>query len=178
MADESMTIALLAGAAAGLPPINVFRALAIAPSLAPGYLQYFAQLFKPLELDAQIERLVVLLTGKLSACEYIWRQNVVVAKSLGISQEKITELDKGNLDAGCFSAEERAAFKFSAEAIQVVEVTDSTYVEAEEHFSPRALTELLYVVGSYMFLARLIRTGGITLDKEPAEVPRGFFNRG
>jgi alkylhydroperoxidase family enzyme len=167
---------LLTGAAAGLPPINVFRALANAPSLAPDYMQYFGHLFKPLEMNAQIERLVVLLTGKLSGCEYIWRQNVVVAKSLQISDEKVTELQKGNLEAACFSVEEVTAFKFATETIQLVEVTDSTYVEAEKHFSSRALTEMLYVVGSHMFLARLIRTGGIPLDEQPAKVPDGFFH--
>jgi hypothetical protein len=94
LANESTMAALLAGAATGLPAINVFRALANAPSLASDYMQYLAHLFKPLELDAHIERLVVLLTGKLSGCEYIWRQNVVVAKSLGISDEKVSELEK------------------------------------------------------------------------------------
>lgn len=174
--NESTLQPLLVGAAAGLPTINVFRALANAPSLAPAYMQYFGRLFKPLQLDARIERLVVLLTGKLSDCEYIWRQNVVVAKSLGISEEKIAELDKVNLEASCFRAQEVTAFKFVTETIRLIEVSDSTYIEAEQHFSARELTELLYVVGSYMFLARLVRTGRIPLDKEPAQVPNGFFD--
>jgi alkylhydroperoxidase family enzyme len=167
---------LLTGAAAGLPSINVFRALANAPSLAPAYMEYFGRLFKPLQLDARIERLLVLLTGKLSDCEYIWRQNVVVAKSLGISEEKLAELGRLNLEAECFTSAEAVAFKVVTETVRLVEVTDSTYVTAEQHFSPRELTEMLYVVGSYMFLARLIRTGRIPLDKEPAAVPDGFFD--
>jgi alkylhydroperoxidase family enzyme len=175
LADDSTMAALLTGAAAGLPSINVFRALANAPSLAPDYMQYFAHLFKPLELDAQIERLLVLLTGRLSGCEYVWRQNVVVAKSLGISDEKIAELRKGNLDACCFSEAQKAAFKFAKETVEIIEVTEATYVEAEKHFSARALAEILYVVGSYMFLSRFVRTGGIPLDERPAEVPHGFF---
>lgn len=173
--DESRLQPLLIGAAAGLPTINVFRALANAPSLAPDYMQYFGHLFKPLELNTQIERLVVLLTGKLCGCEYIWRQNVVVARSLHISDEKIAELGRFNLDAACFSVEEAISFKFVTEAINLVEVSDATYAETEKHFSARAITEMLYVVGSYMFLARLIRTGHVPLDEQPAEVPNGFF---
>ena len=90
---------MLTGPAAKLPPINVFRALANAPTLAPDFLRYFAHLFEPLELDSRIERLIVLLTGKLSGCEYVWRQNVVVAKSLGIPDKQIVELEKGHLEA-------------------------------------------------------------------------------
>jgi hypothetical protein len=75
-----------------LPPINLFRAAANARTLYPAFIQYMYLLFKPLELDGRMERLIVLYIGKLSDCAYIWRQNVVVAKSLGITQE---EIDKG-----------------------------------------------------------------------------------
>jgi alkylhydroperoxidase family enzyme len=164
---------MLTGPAAKLPPINVFRALANAPSLAPDFLQYFAHLFEPLELDSRIERLLVLLTGKLSECEYVWRQNVVVAKSLGIPDQQLSELAKGHLEASCFNTATKAAFRFAKEALEIIEVTDTTYAEAEKNFSPRALTEILYVVGSYMLLSRLIRTGGVPLDEKPAGVPPG-----
>jgi alkylhydroperoxidase family enzyme len=162
---------LLFGAAAKLPPINVFRALANAPSLAKDFMQYFARLFEPLELDARTERLIVLLTGNLSACEYVWRQNVVVARSLGVTTEQIAELQTGHRQATCFSAAQQAALEFAQEAIEQVEVGDAVYKSAARHFSPRALTEILYVVGSYMFLSRLIRSGGVPLDERPAEVP-------
>jgi alkylhydroperoxidase family enzyme len=173
LADDPTMNSLLMGPAAKLPPINLFRALANATSLAPDYMRYFARLFEPLELDSRIERLLVLLTGKLSGCEYVWRQNVVVAKSLGISDEEIAALGEGDLQAPCFSPAQTAVFRFAEEALEVVEVTDATYAEADKYFSPRALTEVLFVVGSYMFLSRLVRTGGVPLDEKPAEVPPG-----
>ncbi len=176
LADDGTMGVLLTGAASGLPPINVFRALANAPSLAPDYMQYFARLFKPLELDAKIERLLVLLIGRMSECEYIWRQDVVVARSLGVSEAKIAELDQGNLTAPCFSLAERSAFALVKQVVEVGEASDESLSEAKKYFSPRALTEILYVVGSYMFLSRLIRTGRISLDEAPAEVPKGSFD--
>ena len=75
----------------------------------------------------------------------------------------------------CFSAAQRAAFEFAQEAIELVQVGDAAYESAARYFSPRALTEILYVVGSYMFLSRLIRSGGVPLDEHPAEVPAGFL---
>ena len=77
-----------------LPPINLFRAAANARTLYPPFIQYMYLLFKPLELDGRIERLIVLYVGKLSDCVYIWRQNVVVAKSLGITQEEIDAINQ------------------------------------------------------------------------------------
>jgi alkylhydroperoxidase family enzyme len=56
--------------------------------------------------------------------------------------------------------------------MDVIEVTDQTYQVAKQHFSDRALTEILYVVGTYMFVSRVIRTGRVPLDDEPAPSPQ------
>jgi len=125
-------------------------------------------LFKPLELDGRIERLIVLCVGKLSDCIYIWRQNVVVAKSLGITQEEIDALERSDTKADCFSDAQKAAFRFAEEAFRLIEVSDHVYAEATRYFSPQAITELLYVVGTYMLLARVARTGRVPLDETPA----------
>jgi alkylhydroperoxidase family enzyme len=151
-----------------LPPINVFRAAANARTLYPAFIQYIYLLFKPLELDGRIERLVVLYIGKLSDCIYIWRQNVVVAKSLGITQEEIDTLEKNDTQADCFNDAQKAAFRFAEEALRLIEVSDEVYAEASRFFSPQAITELLYVVGTYMLLARVARTGRVPLDAAPA----------
>jgi alkylhydroperoxidase family enzyme len=151
-----------------LPPINLFRAAANAKTLYPAFIQYMYLLFKPLELDGRIERLIVLYVGKLSDCIYIWRQNVVVAKSLGITQEEIDALEKNDTHADCFSDAQKAAFRFAEEALRLIAVSDEVYAEATRFFSPQAVTELLYVVGTYMLLARIARTGRVPLDETPA----------
>jgi len=152
-----------------LPPINLFRAAANARTLYPAFIQYMYLLFKPLELEGRIERLIVLYVGKLSDCVYIWRQNVVVAKSLGITQEEIDTLEKNDTQADCFSDAQKAAFRFAEEALRLIEVSDEAFAEATRFFSPQALTELLYVVGTYMLLARVARTGRVPLDETPAD---------
>ena len=151
-----------------LPPINLFRAAANAKTLYPAFIEYMYLLFKPLKLDDRIERLVVLYVGKLSDCIYIWRQNVVVAKSLGISQEEIDALERNDTRADCFSDAQKAAFRFAEEALRLIEVSDEVYIEVSRFFSPQAITELLYVVGTYMLLARIARTGRVPLDTTPA----------
>src|SRR5208282_3106441 len=107
-----------------LPSINLFRAAANAKTLYPAFIQYMYLLFKPLELDGRIERLIVLYVGKLSDCVYIWRQNVVVAESLGITQEGIDALERGDTKADCFSDAQKAAFQLAEEALELIEVSD------------------------------------------------------
>jgi alkylhydroperoxidase family enzyme len=151
-----------------LPPINLFRAAANARTLYPAFIQYVYLLFKPLELDGRVERLVVLYVGKLSDCHYIWRQNVIVARSLGITEEEIDALDANGICADCFGDAQKAAFRFAKEALEIIEVSDEVYAETSRFFSPQAITELLYVVGTYMLLARIARTGRVPFDVTPA----------
>lgn len=56
--------------------------------------------------------------------------------------------------------------------MQLIEVTDKTYDAAKRHFSDRVLTELLFVIGTYMLIARVIRTGRVPLDDKPAASPQ------
>jgi alkylhydroperoxidase family enzyme len=154
-----------------LAVINVFRALASAETLYPHFSQYMLQLFRPMELDKALERMIVLHVAKRSDCFYAWRQNVVVAHSVGVKDEQIAALERGDVKASCFSEAEQVAIAFTDEVMQLIEATDQTYDAAKKHFSDRALTEILYVIGTYMLIARVIRTGRVPLDDKPAASP-------
>lgn len=159
-----------------LPDINLFRAAANARTLYPTFIQYMYLLFQPMELDSRIERLVILYVGKLSGCEYIWRQNVAVARVMNVPQEEVDTLDRNETGSEVFSEAQRAAFRFTEEAVRLVEVSDLVYVKALRFFGPQAITELIYVIGTYMMLARIARTGRVPLDEMPADPSKFKLN--
>ena len=128
-----------------LPVINVFRAMANAETLYPPYIDYLSRLFQTLELDPVLERMIVLRVSKPSDCFHAWRQNVVVARSDGVTEAQIAVLDNGDLRAACFTAEQQIAFAFTDEVIERVEVTEQTYSEARKHFSDHAANALVEV---------------------------------
>lgn len=160
-------------ALAKLPVINVFRAMANAESLYPAFIDYLSLLFgRSLEIDPALTRMIVLRVALLGECLYAWEQNVVVARRVGVTEEQIAALQRGDIVARCFSPAQQAAFAFTDEVVYMVEATDATYDRAKEHFSDRALTEILYVIGTYMFVARVVRTGRVPLDGTPAPSPQ------
>ncbi len=169
--DPDTAPAPIADAFKLLPVINLFRAMANAESLYPTYIHYLDLLFKRLELGAALERMIVLHVARRSGCLYAWRQNVVVAKSVGVVQDQIEALERSDLSATCFDQRQRTAFRFTDEAMELIEVTDQTYAEAKAFFSDRAITEMLYVIGTYMFICRVARTGRVPLDDKPADAP-------
>jgi alkylhydroperoxidase family enzyme len=155
-----------------LPVINVFRAFANAETLYPYFANYMLRLFRPMELDKVLERMIVLHVAKRSDCLYAWRQNVVVAHSVGVTDEQLAALEKGDTQASCFSEAEQSAFAFTDEVMDLIEATDRTYEGVKRHFTDRAITEMLYVIGTYMLVARVLRTGRVPLDDKPADSPQ------
>src|ERR1700691_475865 len=101
-----------------------------------------------------------------------WRQNAVVAHSVGVKDEQIAALEREDVKASCFTEAEQVAFAFTDEVMQLIEATDQTYDAAKKRFSDRALTEILYVIGTYMLIARVIRSGRVPLDDKPAASPQ------
>jgi alkylhydroperoxidase family enzyme len=155
-----------------LPVINVFRAMANAETLYPYFGKYMLQLFRPMELDKVLERMIVLHVAKRSDCLYAWRQNVVVGHSVGVTDQQIVALEAGDIKANCFSEAEQSVFSFTDEVMDLIEATDETYAAVKKNFSDRAITEMLYVIGTYMLVVRVLRTGRVPLDDEPAASPQ------
>ena len=179
--DTDLTLHLVDPAHAGdevarafklLPDINVFRAMANAETLFPPFMSYLARLFQPLDLDKALERMIVLRVARRSSSEYAWRQNAVVARSVGVSDAQIDALDRDEPAAACFSATEQAVFAWTDEVMDRVEATPATTAAVRSHFSDRAVTEMLFVIGTYMLVARLARTGRVPFDAKPAASPQ------
>src|SRR6202020_2045219 len=116
-----------------LPVINVFRAMANAETLYPYFGKYMLQLFRPMELDKALERMIVLHVAKRSDCLYAWRQNVVVGHSVGVTDKQIAALEAGDIKANCFSEAERIVFSFTNEVMDLIEATDATYVGVQKN---------------------------------------------
>lgn len=172
LADPTKVAKPVADALNKLPIINLFLVMANAETLYPPFTDFISQLFKQLELDAATERMIVLYVAHLSDCFYVWRQNTVVAKSVGVTDEQIAALEKGDITADCFSAAQRAVFQFTNECVKNIEVSDATYAETSKHLSPRQITEMLYVLGTYMLICRIVRSWHVPLDAEPAASPQ------
>jgi 4-carboxymuconolactone decarboxylase len=152
-----------------LPEINLFRVMANGGPLFPAYMKFLDLLFRPMELNAVLERMLILHISRRSACEYAWRQNTLVAKVVGVKDEQIEAIRKGAVTNSCFTQVEIAAFGFVEEAMDLIEVSDSTFERTKQFFSNRAVAEMLYVVGAYMFVARVARTTRVPLDETDPE---------
>lgn len=147
-----------------LPPLNIFRMLAQADSAFVPYLGFAGVLLAQLELDPKLRELAILLVATRTGAEYEWVQHVGISKTLGIRDEQISAVERGDLQAACLDADAQVILCFASEVLELPRVSDATFAAANDRFSPRQIVELLLVIGSYHMLARLMTTLDIDID--------------
>jgi alkylhydroperoxidase family enzyme len=151
-----------------LPLINIFRSMANAEKLYPSFIEYLDLLFGQLATPRATVRIVILRVTERSDCYYAFRQNAIVAKNFGVTDVQLSALETGDKDANCFDAGQRAILNFTDELMERIEVSDETFAETKKHFSDEAIAEFILIIGTYMTVARFVRTAHVPLDDEPA----------
>jgi alkylhydroperoxidase family enzyme len=148
-----------------LPPLNIFAMLAHADSAFVPYLRFGEALLTELQLDPELRELAILLTASRTGAEYEWVQHVGIAKAIGVDDERISAVERGELDASCFDADARALLAFASEVLDGPRAEEETFRALSERFPPREIVELLLVIGSYQMLARAMTALDIDIDE-------------
>jgi alkylhydroperoxidase family enzyme len=144
--------------------LNIFRLLAHAETAFAPFLRFAGALLTRLQLDPVLRELAILEVARLSGAEYEWIQHAAIATGVGVTAEQVAAVDRGDLDASCFSAPQRTVLRFTRETLEHVGVSDETFEQASAHLTAREIVELLLVVGAYRMLAGVMETCAIDLD--------------
>ncbi len=147
-----------------LPPLNIFRMLAHADSAFVPYLGLGGALLALLELDPGLRELAILLVAAHTGAEYEWIQHVGISRALGIREEQISAVQRGELQSACLDPEAQVLLRFTSEVLQRPRADDATFAALNARFPPRQIVELLIVIGTYTMLARVMTTLDIDID--------------
>jgi 4-carboxymuconolactone decarboxylase len=147
------------------PPLNVFRMVAHAETAFRPWLRFGSALLGAAQLDARLRELAILRVSKLTpGADYEWVQHVPIALGTGATDKQIAALQSGDVEASCFSDEDRVVLRFTTEVVRDAAPSDATWVAASSRFSARELIELLLTIGQYMALGRIMATTRIDID--------------
>jgi hypothetical protein len=144
--------------------LNIFRLHAHAPTVFPGYSAMAQAIFTKLDVPPLERELVVLMIAELEQCEYEWAQHAQIAAAMGIPQTKINAIQAGRYDSDVFNKREMALFNFTRQTVKNVRVDDTAFNAVAAFYTHRQIIELLFTIGSYMMLARIMEVAEIELD--------------
>lgn len=145
-------------------PLNIYRMLAHATTVAPGFLMMGRGLLRESELDSQLRELAILRVGILSGAGYEVHQHKRVAASVGVSETKIAAIEVG-ATAPAFGELEKLVLAFTDEVVLNVKASDALFEDLLGRLNHRQMAELVLTIGFYMMVCRFLEN--FEVDIEP-----------
>src|SRR6266404_397064 len=122
------------------PASNIFDTLVRHPGLFRKWLQFGGKLLTG-KLPARDRELLILRTGWHCRSDYEWGQHVLMAKSIGITDDEITRVAGGS-NAPDWDAFERVLLTAADELHENACISDATWTALSERYDERQLIEL------------------------------------
>jgi 4-carboxymuconolactone decarboxylase len=144
--------------------LNVFRLLANAPNVFPGWSHMVDELFASPTFSARMREVIVLRVAHLQGSPYELAQHVPLGRSAGLTEQQLDAIATGDLDGVGFGAAEHAALDVVTELCTSHHLRDESFAAAHAVFGDAALTELLMIVSCYYGLALVLNAADLEID--------------
>lgn len=152
--------------------LNILGTLAHHPELATAYHTFNGHLLFNTTLTLRDRELLVLRVAARRDAEYEWKQHVVLAGDVGLSDEEVDRITAGP-DAAGWTELDAAKLRAVDELLDDARIGDATWTMLAAALEPRQLMDLIFTVAAYDGLAMLMRSVDIELDADLREWKRG-----
>ncbi len=142
---------------------NLFRMLAHNPEGSYVVSHVGAFLRTGTKLDRRLRELAILAVGKVNGCEYEWSHHVYRARSVGVSNETMLAIGRGDADA--LEGIDKAIVQYSLQISESSRVDDAVLSTLQEHLSLHQIIDLAITVGYYNMTARVLVPFQVDLDE-------------
>ncbi|MEC4765312.1 carboxymuconolactone decarboxylase family protein [Mycobacterium sherrisii] len=142
--------------------LNVFRLLANAPNVFPGWTKMVDELYASPTFDARLREIVVLRVAHLQHSAYELAQHRPLGRAAGLTDRQLDALATGDRDG--FDPMERAVLDVVDELCTTRRLRPGSVDAAREVFGDAALTELLMLVSCYYGLALVLNAADLDID--------------
>jgi alkylhydroperoxidase family enzyme len=145
-------------------PVSVLRMLAHAEGVFDSWRDYTDALLRQLELDPVDRELAILQLAHLRDSEYQWVHHVALGRAVGVSADQVAAIKEGREDDPSLNDGQREVLRFTRELILDGAASEEAVAAVAARLGPRAVVELLLVVGHWAAIASLIETLGLQPD--------------
>jgi len=148
-----------------LPPLNIVRMFAGAPSTLGPRTDLGQAILLRSELDPRLREIAILAVARATGSNYERVQHEAISRAIGMTDADIDAVSEGNNEA----LDEEAALvaRFAASVARDVEAEAGLTAAALELLGRRQATELVVCCAYYSAVARIIATCGVELEAKP-----------
>jgi alkylhydroperoxidase family enzyme len=150
---------------ATLPPLNVFRMMARAPTSFPPLLDFAMSLLFGSEFDPRKREIAILRVAHATRARYEWAQHVIVAKSTGVRDEEIEKIAADGPVTG-LDEEGNLLCRVADEISNDVRLSDDALSAIVARYGERQATELILCCAYFNMLSRFLESTRVPLEDE------------
>jgi 4-carboxymuconolactone decarboxylase len=156
------------------PPYNIFRVLANAPTVLPGFVKLASALLTQTELDAQLRELVILRVGALCRSAYEIHQHLRLARHVGVSEDRIAKALRIDIEDGSDTREDKL-LAFTTSVVTSVKAPEAQFRAVAAELTPRGVTELLMTIGTYMMVSRVLENLEVEIEQDGVDITSSAY---
>jgi alkylhydroperoxidase family enzyme len=148
----------------------MYQALANAPALLDGWLNYAWTLREEAESDRGLRELAILRVAQLTNSDYVWRSHYRLALDGGISEAQIGALSEWQA-SDAYDERQRAVLAMTDQLTRDAAVTDEAWAPLAELFNDRENVEIVLTVAWYTCAARTGNALRLPLEQWHERIP-------
>jgi 4-carboxymuconolactone decarboxylase len=159
-----------------LPPLNVFRAVAILPGSLRPFLELGGSILAGSELQPREREFAILRVAHVTAAGYERQQHEQLARSIGISDAEI-DATASAMPSETLPPDEALICLAADEITRDVRLSDETLSSVRGRWGDKGAAELILTVGYYNMVSRFLESARVPLetseilaDRTPAQI--------
>ena len=163
---------------ASLPPLNVFRAVAILPNSLRPFLELGGSILGGTELTPKQREFAILRVAHITAAAYERQQHEQLARALGIGDEEI-DATASATPGSTLAPDDALICQAADEITRDVRLPDQTLGAIRGRWGDKGAAELILTVGYYNMVSRFLESARVPLEtseilaeKTPAQIVR------
>ena len=156
--------------ALGARQVNLYRSLAHTPDLLQAWIDWAWALRERCDTPRGLRELMILRTAVVMRSEYEWVQHVAMARTAGVTEQKVQAVPAWQT-SDLYDPAERAALMLT-DAILIGNVTDAVHAEVAQHFSNAERVELVLTAGFYAMVPRVLDACRVPVEADGHETFR------
>jgi alkylhydroperoxidase family enzyme len=148
-------------------PLNMVRMCAHAtPEVFEGFYKFGSAFFAHCKIAPDLKEIAILRAGYHAKASYETTQHESMARGIGMSEAALAAIKAGGKHPGVLSEIQQAVLDFADELIVNARVGDAALADIRTHLSDRHVVDLIFLIGFYMMVSRLLETTGVPIDAQ------------
>jgi AhpD family alkylhydroperoxidase len=146
--------------------LNIFKVFGHTPELGRCFTQSVMAMLKDGELDWLSKELLILKATHRNECQYCVVQHETLSKRLGISEEKIADIEGEKYRTSPhFTEAEKALLDFTVQiGVDANRVSKDLWDRLHKHFTEPQIVEAAYVITQYIAISKFGDALGVVLE--------------